>query len=275
MEKSSKKLISVIVLIAVLSFCSANTLAHTKDSLSLDVEMDKSILPAETTHKAYICVSLTGLGYEGGCQRAPVNIAVVIDKSGSMSGEKIARAKEAAIAAIDRLKPSDIVSVVTYDNEVRVVVPATKACEKHDIFKKIRDIRAGGSTALYAGVAKGAREIRKFVDENRVNRLILLSDGLANVGPQTPHELGRLGTELIRDGISVSTIGLGLGYNEDLMTQLAYKSDGCHYFVENSRDLCRIFDEEFGKVTAAVAQHIKIEIRCEPGIRRAYFKRFL
>ena len=97
--------------------------------------------------------------------------------------------------------------------------------------------------------------------------MILLSDGLANVGPQSPHELGILGTELIQDGISVSTIGLGLGYNEDLMTQLAYKSDGSHYFVENSNDLCRIFDEELGKVLAAVAHHIEIEIRCESGVR--------
>ena len=267
MKESSKKLILVIVFIATAPLFSVAALAHTKESLVLDVAMDKSILPAETMQKAYICVSLTGLRLEGDCRRAPVNVAVVIDKSGSMSGQKIARAREAAIAAIDRLGSNDIVSVVTYDTDVRVVVPATKVSDKHIIFNKIRSISAGGSTALYAGVVKGAEEIRKFLNENRVNRLILLSDGLANVGPQRPDDLGRLGTELIHDGISVSTIGLGLGYNEDLMTQLAYKSDGSHYFVENANDLCRIFDQELGKALAVVAQHIEIEIRCESGIR--------
>jgi Ca-activated chloride channel family protein len=267
MRKKSKQLIIKNAIFATVLFFSAFVTAGTNDRLCLDVAMDRSIMPAETTHKAYIRVLLTGFKLEDECRRAPVNVAVVIDKSGSMSGQKIARAKEAAITAIDRLNPNDIVSVVTYDTKVRVIVPATKVSDKHYIFNKIQCISAGGSTALYAGVAKGGQEIRKFLDENRVNRLILLSDGLANVGPQTPHALGDLGKRLIRDGISVSTIGLGLGYNEDLMTELAYKSDGSHYFVENSNDLCRIFEQEFGKAMTAVAQQIEIEIHCEPGIR--------
>ena len=163
MKESSKKLISVIVLTATMPFFSGAALGHTKDSLTLDVSMDKSILPAETTHKAYICVSLTGLEFKGDCKRAPANIAIVIDKSGSMSGKKIARAREAAIAAIDRLSANDIVSVVTYDTDVRIVVPATKVSDKHVIFNKIRSISAGGSTALYSGVAKGLKKSERFL----------------------------------------------------------------------------------------------------------------
>src|SRR4029450_1790476 len=90
----------------------------------------------------------------------------------------------------------------------------------------------------------GAAAVRKFLDRQRVNRIILLSDGQANVGPSSPGDLGNLGASLIKEGISVTTLGLGLDYNEDLMTQLARRSDGNHYFIENSSDLARRFGYE-------------------------------
>jgi len=109
--------------------------------------------------------------------------------------------------------------------------------------------------------------VRKFLEEHRVNRVILLSDGLANVGPSSPGDLGELGSSLIREGISVTTIGLGLDYNEDLMTQLADTSDGNHMFAETARDLARTFDQEFGDVLSVVAQNVTVTINCVPGVR--------
>jgi Ca-activated chloride channel family protein len=109
------------------------------------------------------------------------------------------------------------------------------------------------------------RELRPFLDPYKINRVILLSDGLANVGPSTPHELEGLGREAARQGISVTTIGLGLGYNEDLMTRLALASDGNHAFVEHPDDLVRIFNEEFGDVLAAVGGDVEIIIECPEG----------
>jgi len=237
------------------------------NQLRLNAAMGQPVMLAHKKQVAYLRVGLTGFKLPTRQDRAPVNVAIVIDKSGSMSGDKIAKAKDAAIMAIDRLNCNDIISVVTYDSGVNVLVPATKVADKEMIFRRIRDIRAEGSTALYDGVSKGARELKKFVCDNRVNRLVLLSDGLANVGPQTPSELGRLGASLIEDGISVTTIGLGLGYNEDLMTQLAYKSDGSHYFAESANELSGVFDSEFGRALSVVAQEIQIKIKCARGIR--------
>jgi len=256
-------LISLLVVQAKLVFADISPV----NRLRLDATMGQPVMLAHKKQVAYLRVGLRGFKLPTRRDRAPVNIAIVIDKSGSMSGDKIAKAKDAAIMAIDRLNCSDIISVVTYDSRVKVLVPATKAADKEMIFCRIRDIRAEGSTALYDGVSKGARELKKFVCDNRVNRLVLLSDGLANVGPQTPTELGRLGASLIEDGISVTTIGLGLGYNEDLMTQLAYKSDGSHYFAENANELSGVFDSEFGRALSVVAQEIQIKIKCERGIR--------
>lgn len=200
-------------------------------------------------------------------RRAPVNVAIVIDRSGSMSGRKIQRAKDAAIMAVDRLYPDDIVSVVCYDHVVEVLVPATKVRDREAIYRGIRRLRPGGSTALFAGVAKGAAEVRKFLDRERVNRIVLLSDGLANVGPSSPAELGALGASLGREGIGVTTIGLGLDYNEDLMTQLSMKSEGNHFFAQTADDLRRGFDLEFSIGLSVVAKEIVVEVECTEGVR--------
>ncbi|TCK04050.1 VWA domain-containing protein [Marinobacterium mangrovicola] len=251
-------------LLLMLAFISTTLRAQ---EVALDLSLATPVMVADQVQKAFIKISLDGFELPGERQRTPANVAIVLDRSGSMSGEKIAQAREAAIMALERLDQRDIVSIVAYDNAVEVVVPATKLSEPQPVYRAIRRIRAGGNTALYAGVSQGARELRKFLDRNRVNRVILLSDGLANVGPQTPSELGRLGMELSREGISVTTIGLGLGYNEDLMTQLAGMSDGNHAFVENAADLARIFQYEFGDVMSVVAQDLVIEIQCLNGVR--------
>ena len=116
-------------------------------------------------------------------------------------------------------------------------------------------------------MTKGAAEIRKFIDRDRVNRVLLLSDGQANVGPSSPGALAELGGSLIKEGISVSTIGLGSGYNEDLMFKLADRSDGNHEFAENGVDLVRIFDAEFGEILSVVAQEVLVKVQCSDGVR--------
>jgi Ca-activated chloride channel family protein len=236
------------------------------DRVILDVSISNPYLLSNQRHRSFLKIGLTGFRLATDRERTPANVSIVLDRSGSMEGEKIEQAKEAAIMALDMLDERDIVSVVTYSDTVSVLVPATRVSNRRNIRRMIRSVYADGSTALFAGVSKGADEVRKFFDRNKVNRVILLSDGLANVGPDSPAALGDLGASLGRSGISVTTIGLGLGYNEDLMVKLAQKSDGNHAFVENSRDLARVFEYEFNDVLSVVAQDVEIEVRCHPGI---------
>ena len=240
---------------------------RTTAQATLEAAMAYPTLLAGKKQTTFVKVGLTGFKLKSEGERAAVNVAIVLDKSGSMSGDKIVRAKEAAINVIRRLRAQDIVSIVTYDSTVNVLVPATRLTDKETVIAKIRQIEAGGSTALFGGVSKGAEEVRKFLDRERVNRVILLSDGLANVGPQSPAELGAFGASLIKENISVSTMGLGLDYNEDLMAQLADKSDGTHAFIQSSSDLVAIFNAEFDDVLSVVAQEVAIDIECAEGIR--------
>ena len=235
--------------------------------VELDVTPSYGWLKSDQKQTTWVRIGLTGFAREVQQQRPPVNVALVLDKSGSMSGEKIVKAREAAISAVDRLRPDDIVSVITYDTTVTVLVPATKLTDKELVKRAIRGIGADGNTALFAGVSKGAAEIRKFLDVEHVNRVILLSDGLANRGPSSPADLASLGASLKKEGISVTTLGLGLDYNEDLMAQLAGRSGGNHQFIQKATELADVFNQEFDDVTSVVAQNVKLKITIPEGIR--------
>lgn len=255
----------IIVLATAITFAWTAQPAQAKQ-VSLDVALGTPVMLAKQANTAFLKIGLTGFPLESEHRRTPVNVAIVLDRSGSMSGNKIVKAKEAAIMAINRLDREDIVSVVAYDHRVNVLIPATKVGNREYIIGRIQQLYADGSTALFAGVSKGAFEARKFIERNRVNRIVLLSDGLANVGPSSPGELSSLGYSLAKEGISVTTIGLGIGYNEDLMVSLAQSSDGNHAFAESADDLATIFSHEFGDVLSVVAREVAVKITCAPGV---------
>jgi Ca-activated chloride channel family protein len=243
-------------------------LSHSIASVSLYVNPGNPVLIEKQTQTTLLQIRLEGADRTPErADRLPVNLSVVIDRSGSMSGDRMEQAKEAARTVVNMLGSQDIFSLVTYSDEAETLIPATKLTDRAAALRAIDAIYSDGNTALFAGVSKGLAEVRKFKMRNRVNRVILLSDGQANVGPSNPSELGDLGRSAGRSGIGVTTIGLGLGYNEDLMSQLAMASDGNHAFAENSSDLARIFQQEIGGVLSVVAQSIEIIIQCPSGVR--------
>ena len=261
------RLISKTLVVAlVLSLLPTLSYAARTNEVKLNVAMGTPILLAGKAQKAFLKVGLTGFELKQK-DRVPVNISIVLDRSGSMAGENIVRAREAAITAVELLDEGDIVSIITYDDKVNVLVPAMPLTDRSSVIEKIKSINTGGSTALFAGVSKGAQEVRKNLNGNFASRVILLSDGQANVGPATPGELGELGASLMKEGIAVSTIGLGLGYNEDLMSQLAKSSDGNHAFVEKPSDLAKIFKLEFGDLLSVVAQEVLVKVNCGDGVK--------
>jgi Ca-activated chloride channel family protein len=197
----------------------------------------------------------------------PLNLAVVLDRSGSMTGAKLEQTKQAAMQLVDRLAPDDVLSLIVFSDKAQVLVSAQKAADKDYLKRKIEAIEAGGSTALYAGVQLGADQIHEYLSSKRINRVILLSDGLANVGPSTPRQLRTLGGELTRRGIAVTTIGVGNDYNEDLMAALAEASDANYYYVKDTEKLPEIFAKELGEMLEVAARDVRIEIICPKGVR--------
>lgn len=248
-----------------LSMCLSTT---TKASqVALSVAMSNPVLKSDEKQTAFLKVGLNGFKMPVTSRRVPVNVALVLDKSGSMNGRKIDEAKQAAIQAVRRLNADDIVSVVVYDSTVEVLVPSTKLTDKDAVCRKISQVQPGGRTALFAGVSKAAAELRKFIDRDHVNRIVLLSDGMANIGPSAPSELGSLGASLKKENISVTAMGLGLDYNEDLMVNLASNSGGNHVFIEDETQIAALFNKEFNTVLSVVAQEVSIMIEVAKGVR--------
>lgn len=258
-----KKTIYSTILMSVLCF-SQLSLAQ---NVSINAKLASPVILPNELQSNFLKVSLLGDQLKSENRKA-INLTLVIDKSGSMDGDRIQKAKEAAILAVNQLDKNDIFSIVAYDDTAEVIIPATKLTNKPEMISLIgKKIFADGGTALFAGLSKGLVEVDKFKDPNQINRIILLSDGQANVGPSSTQELSELGIIAAKQSIAVTTIGLGEGYNESLMAAIASYSDGNHAYVQNSDDLDRIFVKEFDDVMSVVAQNVVVNIELENGAK--------
>jgi Ca-activated chloride channel family protein len=237
------------------------------ETLRLKLEPDRGFLLSGSPQEVVVKIDLTAAGHKKKLKRTPLNLAVVLDRSGSMTGAKIEKARQAAMGLVDQLAPGDLFSLITFSDRAEVLVPAQELDDKEAVKTRISQIRPGGSTALYAGVQLGETQIQSHLSSRRINRVILLSDGLANVGPSSPRDLRQLGHALSELGISVTTIGVGDDYNEDLMAGLAEASDANYYYVKDTERLPEIFAKELGELVTVAAREVRIEIICPRGVK--------
>jgi len=250
-------------------FAGALTLAATafadSDLLDLRVSPERDQVFKSDNAEVIFDVNLEGRDSTS-ARHTPINLALVLDHSGSMEGAKIEKARQAACIAVDQLQPSDIFSLVQFDDQVDVLIPAQPVEDRERLKEIVNGIVPGGSTALYAGVQEGAHQLAKYFDEKNVNRIILVSDGIANVGPSSPAELADMGRALREKGSSVTTVGLGDDYNEDVMASIAEASGANYYYVKDAEKLPGVFEKELGEVKNAVAQNLRVIIELPDGV---------
>ncbi|HBR94668.1 MAG TPA: hypothetical protein DEA90_10940, partial [Opitutae bacterium] len=237
--------------------------------LQIDAALDRPVVPAQQPEDVVVQIKILPTRASDLIPRPPVNLSLVLDRSGSMSGQKIEQAIQAAELAVGRLGARDRVSVIIYDHDVETLVSSQVVTDEglYAIKRALRRVSARGNTAIYAGLSQAAAELRRYRDAGYVNRMILLSDGLANRGPTEVADFRALGRALAGEDIVISTVGLGLGYNEDIMATLADAGQGNTYFVENADDLPRIFAGELGDALNVAATNIEIIVRPRGGAR--------
>ncbi len=194
-------------------------------------------------------------------ERLPMNLALVIDRSGSMASEnKLEHAKDAASFLVKNLAQSDMLGVVVYDSTVDVLTPSARVEDAAPVLAQIASLQPGNTTYIEGGLRAGAAEVAKQLSANHVNRVILLSDGLANVGVSDPRELGKIAQSFAAEGIAVTAMGVGLEYSEETMMQVAELGRGNYHFIGKPEQIPAVFERELEELKAVVALDATLDL---------------
>jgi Ca-activated chloride channel family protein len=199
--------------------------------------------------------------------RLPLNLSFVLDRSGSMEGGKLVFTKRAVEFALHHLTGQDYASIVSFDDQVEVPVAQRRAADKGSFAAAVQALYARGSTNLSGGLFAGYRNVRKFAAQGQVNRVLLLTDGLANVGITDSEQLAAKARAMRESGVTLSTLGVGADFDEDLLTSLARAGGGETYFIENPDRIPEIFQRELQGLLSVVAQDIVVAFRPAAGCR--------
>jgi Mg-chelatase subunit ChlD len=197
----------------------------------------------------------------------PINLSLVIDKSGSMeAADKLSRVKTALLNLVSQMRERDTLSIVVFDTEAEVLMPARTLRDKEAVKRLIRSIEPGSSTNIHAGLMLGYHEVLKNYREGSTNRVILLTDGIANQGVTDPDRIAQDSLRFNDRGIDLSTIGVGLELNKDLLRHLAKSGRGLFHFVADSEDIEKVFVKEVQSLVSPVASEPDLEIEYDDGL---------
>jgi len=198
-------------------------------------------------------------------KRPPLNLALVIDRSGSMSGSKLSYARKAARFLAGELTSRDRLAIVSFDEEVKVVVPSTPVTDPLPFIAAINRIHSGGCTALFDGWLAGATQVAEHLDPTQLNRVLLLSDGQANEGLTNQGEIADKVAGLTQRGISTSAFGLGNDFDEDLMGAMAAAGDGTLAHIKTPSQLADLYASELQGLATTIGRRVSIGLRGKRG----------
>jgi Ca-activated chloride channel homolog len=245
-------------------------------TLQLEARLGHPRLLREEGNETFVLLEVKGDTARKASASAPVNLSVVIDRSGSMRGSRMQNAMSAAVGAVDRLHDGDVVSVVVFDTKATVIVPPTTIGPgaRERVASDIRAITLGGDTCLSCGIEQAALELDRT--PGQVNRMVVLSDGDANSGVRDLPGFRSIAQRARDRAITITTIGVDVEYNEKILSAISQEANGQHYFVENESALSRVFEAEAESLTRTIASAAEATIELPLGVElsRVYARSF-
>ncbi|HEY1958506.1 MAG TPA: VWA domain-containing protein [Polyangiaceae bacterium] len=201
-------------------------------------------------------------------EHVPMDVALVVDTSGSMGGPKIDNARRAAALLVDDLSDGDIVSLVSFSDEARTIAPPTvlSTASRASLKRQIVQLTPTGSTNMFDGLALGESQVARAPATHTVRRVVVISDGIANVGPSSPESLGALAERGLRFQAQVTSLGVGTDYDEHTLDALAVRSTGRLYHLSEPREMVSLLQHELDLLRSTVATHAFVEVLPAPGV---------
>jgi Ca-activated chloride channel family protein len=233
------------------------------DDLTLTCRLNKASLPVMNTQQL-VYVLIEAVPGAGMAQvQMPLNLSLVLDKSGSMQGTKIQNLRQAAKLVVDRLGPQDIISVVAFSDRKYLIADSQPVADKDTLKKKIERIRDGGGTAISGGMGQGLVELDKALAPDRVSRMLLLTDGQTFGDEKQCKKLGKKAGDA---GIIVNALGLGDDWNEDLLDDIAEASGGVADFIDSPDKIVAFFEQAVQSMQDTVIQNAQMVLRLANGV---------
>ncbi|WP_036831511.1 MULTISPECIES: vWA domain-containing protein [Planktothrix] len=234
--------------------------------IQVNYSLSHSLIATNTGTAVDLILNFNGEKTENSSPRRRLNLSLVIDRSGSMAGQPLQYAIKAAQKLVESLTAQDIISIVIYDDQADVILAPRLVTDKADICAKLNQIQAGGCTNLSAGWLLGCEQVKSHLNTEYLNRVLLLTDGEANLGITDPQILTKTAQKQAEQGIITTTLGFGTYFNEDLLIAMADAAGGRFYFVQSPDDVADVFRIELESLTSVVAQNLTVKLQPEGSI---------
>ncbi|MCX8052226.1 MAG: VWA domain-containing protein [Armatimonadetes bacterium] len=235
-------------------------MATSMRAITLDCVPENSYALATQATREHVLVKITGSGTVMGA-RMPLNLCLILDRSGSMEGPPMEYMKRACGYVVDLLEPGDVLSIVAFADQAEVIMPARRVVNKQLIKEHINRLDVGNTTDLFGGISMGAAQIASVASPGYINRALLFTDGEPTAGNKDFSSIVGNVVEQKSRGITFTALGFGSEYNEELLAAIAKRSGGNYYYIMRPELIPEIFRKELETMMMAIARNVRMRVQ--------------